>query len=166
MDTARTHQVTPIKNPILMSPALADDFRQYLMQELVRRSRVNPKYSLRAFARSLEIEPSFLSKLLSQKRSMTSSTVKRLAPRLALSPEQVERFSARARRANPRFTDMAMGLEPHQLSIEISTDAAKIEEAQLRIKNFHQELCEFLKTTSQADRVYQVAVTLYPIRRT
>ena len=43
------------------------DFRLYLQNEFVRRANKNPSYSLRSFARSLEVNDSTLSKLLSGK---------------------------------------------------------------------------------------------------
>src|ERR1700722_13528593 len=40
------------------------DFRKFLQQELARRCAKNPGYSLRAFATSLQINPSTLSHIL------------------------------------------------------------------------------------------------------
>ncbi len=40
------------------------DFRQFLEEELARRSQSYPRYSLRAFARDLEVDSSFRSKIL------------------------------------------------------------------------------------------------------
>jgi len=69
-----------------------NDFRAFLEQELGRRSSANPNYSLRAFARDLGVDSSFLSKLLNGKRSMTARTILTLAPRLSLSEEQIQNF--------------------------------------------------------------------------
>jgi uncharacterized protein (TIGR02147 family) len=74
----------------------ANDFRTFLEQELARRNSANLNYSLRAFARDLGVDSSFLSKLLSGKRSMTVRTIRSLAPRLALSETDAQSFIHKA----------------------------------------------------------------------
>ncbi len=64
------------------------DFRLFLQQELVRRCRENRNYSLRAFARHLNLEPSFLSKLLRGERNITIDMFRKLADRLLLEPQE------------------------------------------------------------------------------
>jgi uncharacterized protein (TIGR02147 family) len=76
----------------------AVDFRVFLEQELARRNSENPNYSLRAFARDLGVDSSFLSKLLNGKRSMTVRTIKSLAPRLPLSEAETQMYSQKAGR--------------------------------------------------------------------
>jgi uncharacterized protein (TIGR02147 family) len=66
--------------------AAPSDFRAFLTSTLLERCRQNPKYSLRAFARSLNLEPSLLSKLLSGKRAVTPKMAARLTDRLGLAP--------------------------------------------------------------------------------
>jgi len=50
-----------------------------LQNELSRRRRVNPRYSLRAFARSVNLEHSTLSQLLRGKRAMTWKSIRQIA---------------------------------------------------------------------------------------
>ena len=69
-------------------------FQTYLQSELLRRCRANPKYSLRAFARTLAVEPSYLSKLLNGKRPITESTLRRLASRLEIGSEDLARYQS------------------------------------------------------------------------
>lgn len=69
-----------------------NDFRILLQQEFVKRCRKNPKYSLRAFARSLGIEASPLSAILRGKRPLTKKTQKKLGLALGLSLNELERF--------------------------------------------------------------------------
>lgn len=68
------------------------DFRSYLRSELVRRTKQNPKYSLRAFARSLQVQSGFLSKILLGQRRVTEATVQKFGPKLGLSPKEIEAF--------------------------------------------------------------------------
>jgi uncharacterized protein len=76
-------------------------FRSYLRSELARRCRDNESYSLRAFARDLEIDHASLSQLLRSSRTVTVETVRRLGARLALSEAMLEAFCARAREPAP-----------------------------------------------------------------
>lgn len=80
----------------------ASDFRTFLEQELCRRNSLNPNYSLRAFARDLGVDSSFLSKLLNGKRAMTVRTILSLAPRLgmddALVKDYIQKANGRRRR--------------------------------------------------------------------
>ncbi len=70
----------------------SNDFRIFLQSELIRRCKANPLYSLRAFARTLDIEPSFLSKILKGKRSVTESMLFHCASRLNLDSKDIFRF--------------------------------------------------------------------------
>lgn len=70
------------------------DFRAYLQSELVRRCKSNPKYSLRAFARLLEVEPSFLSKILNRKRVVTENTLNKFGSKMGLSPNDLQTYRA------------------------------------------------------------------------
>lgn len=68
------------------------EFRHFLQQELLRRSKANPRYSLRAFARTLGVQSGFLSNLLSGKRRITVTTIRRFGAKLKLNADQVEAF--------------------------------------------------------------------------
>lgn len=68
------------------------DFRVFLQQELVKRCNQNPRYSLRAFARMLEIEPSALSKILSGRRGVSKRKFKKFVEKLNLEPSLAEQM--------------------------------------------------------------------------
>ncbi|MBY0472244.1 TIGR02147 family protein [bacterium] len=70
----------------------APDFRRLLQNELVRRTKENPSYSLRAFARMLGIQSGFLSKILLGQRRVTPSTVRRLGGKLGLGLKDLEHY--------------------------------------------------------------------------
>jgi uncharacterized protein (TIGR02147 family) len=72
-------------------------FRIFLQQELVRRCRSNSKYSLRSFARTLDVSPSALSAILSAKRALTTKMIKRLALKLDLNLEEINQFVSAAK---------------------------------------------------------------------
>ncbi len=67
-------------------------FRQYLQQELANRCLRNPGYSLRAFAKSLGISHSSLSRILSAERPISREKREHLVERLGIGPELLERF--------------------------------------------------------------------------
>lgn len=57
---------------------------EHLKKTFSERSRKNPQYSLRSFARSLEIDSSTLSAILRGKRPLTAKTAKRLIEALGI----------------------------------------------------------------------------------
>lgn len=71
---------------------VAANFRQLLQAELTERCRLNPSYSLRSFARSLNVEPSSLSQMINGKRPITAKMKLRLGAALGLNTEQIRRL--------------------------------------------------------------------------
>lgn len=69
MNTDITHKIRP------------ESFRLFLQDELVKRCRLNSSYSLRAFARDLEIDNSVLSKIISGKRPIGKRVIRNLIQR-------------------------------------------------------------------------------------
>lgn len=65
------------------------DAGRLLREELARRASRNPKYSLRAFAKTLGLSSSFVSKLMNGQRPLTKKTFAKISPYLSLSPVQV-----------------------------------------------------------------------------
>ncbi|MNS93052.1 hypothetical protein D3C72_1272070 [compost metagenome] len=63
--------------------------RDLLKQELARRCQRNTRYSLRAFANSLGLSSSFLSKLINGQRPLTGKVLDQISESLELSPQQV-----------------------------------------------------------------------------
>lgn len=61
----------------------------FLQDELIRRIGTNPRYSLRAFAKSLSVDASLLSKLLKGKRKVSRRLIGQICERMALSPTEV-----------------------------------------------------------------------------
>lgn len=90
----------------------APNFRSLLQETLVERCRHNPNYSLRSFARSLQVEPSALSQMINGKRPITEKMKLRLGSALGLSVEQLKRLPTSedidAVRAAPEFQQMTL----------------------------------------------------------
>lgn len=64
-------------------------FRHFLQCEFEKRSAANKSYSLRAFARKLDIHPSCLSVILRGKRPLTENLVTRFLAKFELTPAEL-----------------------------------------------------------------------------
>ena len=62
-------------------------YRAYLKEELERRIQTNPQYSLRAFASALDLDPTYLSKVLNGKLMMSVENADRICEVLNLVEE-------------------------------------------------------------------------------
>ena len=67
-------------------------YAEILKQELARRSQKNPAYSLRSFARALQVSPGSLSLVLSEKRIPSAKLTKKLLDVLGLPPDREALF--------------------------------------------------------------------------
>ncbi|NDF15665.1 TIGR02147 family protein [bacterium] len=74
-------------------------YRKALNDKLVERIRKNPKYSLRAFARAIEVDASILSKVLRGERYFSEELAIRVLDRIDLSYEEREWFLSSLARA-------------------------------------------------------------------
>jgi transcriptional regulator with XRE-family HTH domain len=62
--------------------------QEFICQEYALRKKRNPNFSLRAFARWLDISPGQLSQMMTGKRTITPETLKKIGQRLGLSPAE------------------------------------------------------------------------------
>ena len=68
------------------------DFRTILSTRLETRRRTNPTFSIRAFARQLQISHTLLSNVLSGKKGLSLEMAEKLSERLSLSDVEEKRF--------------------------------------------------------------------------
>ncbi len=71
---------------------ISSDYRILLRRILLDRTKANPRYSLRAFARDLGLQPPRLSLILNNKQGLSEEVAIKLAERLKLSGPAAERF--------------------------------------------------------------------------
>jgi uncharacterized protein (TIGR02147 family) len=71
---------------------LNQNFRDLLKNELIQRINKNKKYSLRAFAKNIEIDPSLLSKILREQRPISIKLIEKIGPKLNLNPQEIDWF--------------------------------------------------------------------------
>lgn len=74
--------------------------RHWLASEFRRRKEANPAFSLRAFAKQLDVPPGRLSELLSGKRRLNTRLASRFGQRLGISPAKVKALSMPNERAD------------------------------------------------------------------
>ena len=145
------------------------DFRQFLEDELARRSQNYPRYSLRAFARHLEVDSSFLSKILNGKRTVTLRTIRMFGERLNMPHEELHHFAEMSRekkmkRKLDRLLDKMPSEEREQSTITITVDETRLTDAKEKIKNFRKELATFLDAGGPAQgKAYQISVSMFPV---
>jgi uncharacterized protein (TIGR02147 family) len=101
------------KNETQAQPVSFKNFRLFLQSELVRRCKNNPNYSLRSFARSLNISHGALSRILRGERNPSKKLLISLAQALNLSSAQIEEFGKELNRNSKKtlksgFTDLSM----------------------------------------------------------
>ncbi|MBI2605950.1 MAG: TIGR02147 family protein [Deltaproteobacteria bacterium] len=70
------------------------EIRKRLTAELVRLQERNSAYSLRSYARKLELSPSALSEILRGKRPLAVKTARRILERLCVAPHKSEKILA------------------------------------------------------------------------
>lgn len=81
---------------------MTTDFVTHLQRELVRRCEQNPRYSLRAFARSLQMDASTLSQVLRGKRALTVKARRKLGLALGLNPSEFESDPKHVTKKSPK----------------------------------------------------------------
>jgi hypothetical protein len=74
------------------APEPPASFRHHLQQELIRRTNANPAYSLRAFARFLQINHASLLRLIAGERPLSRKMIQRLGLRLGMDLETLAKF--------------------------------------------------------------------------
>lgn len=76
-----------------MNETFLPDYKDYLLRELEGRKVRRPYYSLRAFARDLELSPSSLSEILSGRYGLSRARALSIGKRIKLSADHLEHFA-------------------------------------------------------------------------
>lgn len=91
--------------PMDKNEEIYEQVKKHLTSEFERRCQQNSRYSLRAFARSLSVDSSYLSKILSGKRKLSRHALSKLAERIHLPAELMQSVK------KPTQTDSFTSLE-------------------------------------------------------
>lgn len=89
-------------------------YRLWLVEELTRRTRKNPAYSLRSFSRSLGVSPASLSQVISGKRKLTKKTALQIIERCGMTQEEGRSFLTSA--LGKEWTETLDKLDPYSES--------------------------------------------------
>ncbi|MEK2688110.1 hypothetical protein [Bdellovibrio sp. GT3] len=157
------------------------NYRDFILRELEKRQKKNPSYSLRAFARDLEMPSSRLSEILNRKMGLSEARAINLAERLNLTQPEKEYFidlalseHARSavmkemalRRVKAR-TELIETIDSRDLSglsdgahIAIQVKREQYAHALEKIKTFQEQLAKDLEAPSESDSVYNLTVRL------
>lgn len=84
-----------------------EQIRVAIQREFIERCRKNSAYSLRAFAKYLEIDQSFLSKILKGQRSVTKDLAEAVGPKLGLKTSQVKALFSSGTASMPGFLSLS-----------------------------------------------------------
>ena len=90
----------------------------FLKKEFLIRTEKNPNYSLRAFAKALEINVGTLSALMSGRRPLTAKTAKKLCDQLDYSPVQRENILKRIPHGHQTANVKLLTLKEERLELE------------------------------------------------
>lgn len=90
---------------------MSTSFRTLLRDELLRRTKKNPSYSLRAFAASLGMDASTFSKILKGKRPIGKKTIEQIGKKMGLSSQEISKYSNISKDAEEE------GLRQHYLTL-------------------------------------------------
>jgi uncharacterized protein (TIGR02147 family) len=112
---------------------LANSYRGLLKIELEKRCARNPRYSLRSFARDLEVSPSRLSDVIRGRYGLSRSAAASIADRIGMNREESSIFCdlvdlehARANRARNEASDRLRRLAATRRSQQLAVDAFQI----------------------------------------
>ncbi len=83
-----------LKDSVESSAIAQHNYQQFLISELRNRQLLNPRFSLRSFAKFLSMSPSQLSQLISGKRNLTAKQALKIAEKLGLTRRQVQMLLA------------------------------------------------------------------------
>jgi len=86
-----------LRQPLMYKPSMTTSFlpkdpKAYLKEELALRKARRPHYSLRAFARDLDMSPSSLSEFLGGRQGMSRERAIWVGKKIQLSDQQIEHF--------------------------------------------------------------------------
>lgn len=73
---------------------LTSDFKEILRREFERRRQLNARYSVRSFARFLEIDFSTLTKVLKGQRKLSDKSIIKIGQKLNMTPSRIEIYLA------------------------------------------------------------------------
>ncbi len=98
------------------------DVVEILRIELLKRQKINPLFSMRSFAKWLNLSPAQLSQIMSGKRPLTIKTFKKISQKLILSPLEIENISKNILSSSQENQDVINKLKLNDDKFKIISD--------------------------------------------
>lgn len=145
---------------------MKNDYTEILSNEFFERRSRNSSYSLRAFARDLDLPASNLSLILKKKKGMSGTTAKQVAKKLGLSKTEQEIFCQIVEREHSRSKlvreNAAKSIEENsQINTSLTMDAMRV------LGNWHYfAIIELFRTSTFHDQSVAVIAKALMIKDT
>lgn len=91
---------------------------QKLSSEFERRKKINPRYSLRAYARSLSLDVAALSRIMANKTKITSKVLFKISVPLLITPEEYQVYENEILHNNKKRSADKSNMLLHHLQVE------------------------------------------------
>ena len=101
-------------------PSAAARLQAILREELMRRRRVNPRYSLRAFSRSVEVEHSTISQLIRGTRPVSWKAIRHIAGTMRWTGSAVRRAAGQRASFDSRAIARQLGVTVDEVNVALS----------------------------------------------
>lgn len=98
--------------------SLTESKKMWLSNLIAEKMKKNPHFSLRAFARRVEISPTVLSRILSGKRNLTFNLAVRIADALLFTPEEREELFSYFTKKNEKDANAQEDKNERQITLE------------------------------------------------
>ena len=128
------------------------DPREVLRENLSERTAMNPSYSLRAFARDLQVSPQQLSNVINGKKGLSEAMTMSIGSRLGLSPHELKLFveSSRAKFSRNKTVRMIAQAKLEQITNQAdSTTYLEIDLFKIISNWYHFALVELIKISKK-----------------
>lgn len=135
------------------------NFVDHLRQELIVRCRRNPSYSLRAFAASLDLDPSTLSKILRGKRSIGRKFILQVGPKVGLNQQEINSFIKNIKNVSRDLESFSFKVTESE---EIFIHPSQLPEAVEKVQKFRRSMAKLFGEAEKGHEEYRLSVTLLP----
>ncbi len=109
------------------------DYRDILKLDLENRKQKNDHYSLRGYAKFLDLAPSCLSEIFSSKRHLPLNKAEGVIEKIGLTPELADLFRTSLRHLRGDFIPQKVIVVPE---IKLAVDAEDIKELEVMMQQF------------------------------
>ena len=97
-----------LENQVITPP-----FKLWLQQQFTSRCKRNPRYSLRSFARLLEMDPSSVSQILSGKRQVSTKVIQKICENLSVTPKLKKDFLNQTKEKFKKISNEQLNSSPN-----------------------------------------------------